>query len=93
MFYVYLLQSQRDGSFYVGQAENLEKRLARHNTGLVFSTKQRTPWQLLGFEEYNTRGEARWREYQIKTSFSQKKKFIAKFCARNSMDRMHPSEG
>lgn len=93
MFYVYLLQSQKDSSFYIGQTEDLSSRLARHNAGFVHSTKQRAPWCLVGYEEYNTREEARWREYQLKANFSEKKKFVANFCARNSTDRMHPSEG
>lgn len=79
MFYVYLLQSKKDKSLYVGQTENLEERVTRHNNGFVPSTKKKAPWHVIGYEEYKTRNEARWREYQIKQSYSKKKEFIRKF--------------
>ena len=79
MFYVYLLKSNKDGSFYIGQTENIEKRLERHNNGLVASTKNRRPWSLIGTEEYPTRELARWREYKLKRSVGEKNKFIKKF--------------
>lgn len=78
MFYVYLLQSVKDQSYYIGQTEDTSKRLNRHNAGLVPSTRLRKPWSLLGFEIYNTRKEARWREYRLKRNQAEKKKFIDK---------------
>jgi len=32
-YFVYILQSQRDGSYYIGHSNNLEYRLKRHNEG------------------------------------------------------------
>ena len=58
MYVVYFLRSTKNNDLYVGSAENVKKRLARHNGGLVRSTKAYRPWELLGFEEYATRGEA-----------------------------------
>ncbi|MDP3999482.1 MAG: GIY-YIG nuclease family protein [bacterium] len=87
MFYVYLIQSEKDNSFYIGQTEDVEKRLAKHNSGKVITTKNRVPWKLLGHEEYPDRNMARFREYRLKRSFSEKKKFISKFCLHSSMDR------
>lgn len=79
MFYVYLLQSEKDKTFYIGQTENLEERVKRHNDGYVFSTKKKAPLNLIGHEQYATREEARWREHILKHSYLEKKKFIAKF--------------
>ena len=79
MFYVYLLKSGKDGSFYVGQTDNLEARIIRHNSGFVSSTRKKIPWRIVGYEEYQVRDEARWREYNIKRSYSKKKEFIEKF--------------
>jgi putative endonuclease len=31
MFYVYILQSKVDNSFYIGQTKDLDKRLVLHN--------------------------------------------------------------
>jgi putative endonuclease len=76
MFFVYLLQSLQDGSFYIGQTNNKVSRINRHNSGHVPSTKSKAPWKMIGYEEYQTREEARWREYCLKNDSSEKKKFI-----------------
>lgn len=33
MFYVYILKSQTDKSYYTGFTENLKNRIKEHNTG------------------------------------------------------------
>lgn len=76
MFTVYLLRSLKDNNFYVGQTENIENRLEEHNSGLNKSTKHRRPFVLVGFEEFQTRNEARWREYELKHHSDKKQKFI-----------------
>ena len=78
MYYVYLLQSQRDKKYYIGQTDNIQKRLKEHNKGIVRSTKNRTPFKLIGYEKYKNRNEPRWREYNLKKSAWQRKKFIPK---------------
>ena len=78
MFYVYLIKSNIDDSLYIGQTENIKERLERHNNGFVVSTKNKRPWSLVGVEEYQTRELARWREYKLKKSVGEKKKFIKK---------------
>ena len=65
-FYVYVLRSVSSGRFYVGQTENVGKRLAEHNGNHVPSTKNRGPWELVRQEEYATRSEAAQRERHIK---------------------------
>lgn len=76
MFYVYLIQSLRDKKYYIGQTNKPEERIREHNLGNVESTKSRIPFQLVGYEQYNSRNEARWREYNLKKSAWQRKKFI-----------------
>ena len=54
MFYTYILQSKRDNGFYIGQTNDLNSRLEKHNKGLVKSTRHRIPFELvyaLSFEE------------------------------------------
>lgn len=82
MHYVYLLKSQKDQKFYIGQTSDLERRLMEHNAGRVTSTKQRCPFDLVGTECYRTQSEARWREYQLKKSAHQRTRFIQKFIPR-----------
>ena len=66
MFYVYILESIKDSSFYIGQTEDLEKRLNFHNQGLSKYTSGKTPWHIVCFEEYKTRTEALKRERFLK---------------------------
>ena len=66
MYYTYILKSDRDGSFYTGQCENIQERVERHNKGYTRSTKAKIPWKLAYYETYHTRSEAIKRELQIK---------------------------
>ncbi len=77
-FYVYFLKSKKDGSFYIGQTNNIENRLLRHNKGLIKTTKSRVPFKIIYFEEYNTRREAMLREKHLKSilGVKEKKKII-----------------
>jgi putative endonuclease len=46
-YFVYIIRSQKDESLYVGQTNNLEERLRRHNQGRSKYTKSKRPWELL----------------------------------------------
>jgi putative endonuclease len=78
MYKVYLLKSLKDMKYYIGQTENVVTRLKKHNNGQVKSTKSRKPFILIGYEEYETRDKARYREYELKKHSDKKKKFIKK---------------
>ena len=66
MYSVYILQSETNGSYYVGQTADVEGRLKRHNAGTERSTRGKGPWKLVYVEQYATRGEAMAREAEIK---------------------------
>lgn len=65
---VYLLQSKKDKSFYIGYTRDVKKRLKEHNQGLNLSTKHSKPWELIFFEAYISQKDARRRERYLKTS-------------------------
>jgi putative endonuclease len=67
MFHVYVLRSQTTGHLYTGQTEDMERRLAEHNSNLATATKRRGPWDLIYRETYQTRSEAMRRERYLKT--------------------------
>jgi len=67
MYYVYILKSQKNNSYYIGSCKNLQGRIIKHNKGSVKSTKRYLPWQLVYYETYPTLKEARRREKQIKS--------------------------
>lgn len=65
-FYVYLLRCA-DGSYYVGQTDDLTKRMAEHEAGEGGAwTARRLPVELAWSENFGTRDEARDAERQIK---------------------------
>jgi putative endonuclease len=74
MFYVYLLQSKKDDNLYIGLASDIKKRLFKHNSGKVFSTKLRRPLKLIYTEICVDKRDAAQREKYLKSGIG--KKFI-----------------
>ncbi|MBI2984801.1 MAG: GIY-YIG nuclease family protein [Candidatus Kerfeldbacteria bacterium] len=66
MFYVYLIESQLDGYWYIGFTTHLNKRVAKHNRGEVTSTSSRKPWRLIYAEFYRNKSDALGREKFLK---------------------------
>ena len=66
MNYTYILKC-KDGSFYTGWTNNLEKRIKDHNAGKGAKyTKSRCPVELVYYETFATKEEAMRREYAVK---------------------------
>ena len=65
-FVVYILQSEKDGSFYIGQTGDLPNRLKRHNQGLEKYTSRKVPWKLYWSKSVESRSEAVKLERKIK---------------------------
>lgn len=66
MNYTYILKC-KDGTYYTGWTNNLEKRLKDHNDGRGAKyTKPRLPVVLVYYEAFETKEEAMRREYAIK---------------------------
>jgi putative endonuclease len=70
-YFVYILRSQKDGSYYIGSTQGLAERVQRHNQGRSLYTKARKPWIVVYSQEYQDRAKALKREKEIK---SKKKK-------------------
>jgi putative endonuclease len=66
MHFVYVLQSEKTGKFYIGETANLEDRLARHHEGRVPSTKAGRPWKMIHVERFERRLDALSRERELK---------------------------
>ena len=66
MYYLYILKSLKDDSFYIGSTNNLTQRLKKHKQGLVKFTQSRLPIKLVHFEKFATLPEAHQRKLQIK---------------------------
>ncbi len=70
--YVYVLQSQKDGMFYVGYTKDIRKRLDQHNSGQNQSTKERRPMKLIYWEGCINQQDATRREKYLKTAWGKR---------------------
>jgi predicted GIY-YIG superfamily endonuclease len=67
MYYVYILQL-RDKSYYIGYSSNLKKRIKDHNQGLVSSTKNLRPVNLIFYCAFSNKKKATDFEKYLKSS-------------------------
>jgi len=65
-YFVYVLESEKDGSYYIGHTNDLKERVERHNQGRSAYTRNRGPWKLIYQECYQSRAEAARRERELK---------------------------
>ena len=66
MWSIYILRCA-DGSLYVGETNNVARRVARHNDGTAAAhTAQRRPVRVVYTEEYARREDCLRRERQLK---------------------------
>jgi putative endonuclease len=66
MFYVYIIQSDLDKSYYKGFSENPYKRLEQHNNKESNYTSTKIPWTLVYIESFTTKRDALIREKKLK---------------------------
>ncbi len=75
-FHVYILRCN-DGSYYTGHTDDLELRIAQHQSGaLAGYTAKRLPVQLVWSESFSSRDDAFAAERQIKGWSRAKKKAL-----------------
>ena len=74
-FHVYIIESETSGKFYIGQTNNLDKRIEYHNSGKSRYTKGKGPWKLVFKLGCETRSEAMKLERKIK-NFKSRKRII-----------------
>ena len=66
-WFVYVLQSEQDGSLYVGMASDLRQRLATHNSGGSRATAFHRPWKLITATVFPEISRARAFEQYLKS--------------------------
>ena len=79
MFCVYGIKSRKRERIYIGQTCDLEERLKVHNSGSVRSSKKDLPWDLIAIEKCETRGSARWLEFQLKKSKGKRLRWLKRY--------------
>ena len=66
-WYVYVLRSLSRDYLYVGSTDDLDRRFAEHNSGLVQSTKAFRPFKIDAYIAVSTEIKARELEKYFKT--------------------------
>jgi len=79
MYFVYLLQSERDKTFYIGSTGDIKNRIKEHNKGKTKSIKHKLPMKLIYFETYANKNMARKRELELKNNSFRKKELLNRF--------------
>ncbi len=78
-YFVYIIQSQKDASFYIGYTSDIEQRIQKHNKATTGYSSRKAPWKLVYFEECEDKTAAIKRERFIKNQKS--KEFILRLIA------------
>lgn len=71
-YYVYVLQSSKNESFYTGYTSDLKKRFKEHNNGENQSTKPFRPYKLIFYEAFLNRIDAKNREIYLKSGYGRR---------------------
>ncbi len=79
-YFVYILHSLSNDSFYIGQTADLDDRIHRHNSGYEKATKSAIPWILVWYTTKNSRSHALILEKKLK---NYSKKRIVDFIIRH----------
>lgn len=70
MFFIYILQSEIDNSFYIGYSKDVDRRLKQHNEGESNYTSRKMPWKIVYVEKAETKFIALKREKFLKNQKS-----------------------
>jgi len=68
MYFVYLLQSKKDKTFYTGFSENPDERIQNHNWHIAKYTASKAPYQLAWYCGFNDKKRALQFEKYLKSS-------------------------
>ena len=72
LYYVYVLQSEKDRKWYTGYTSDLRRRLDEHSKGLCLATKARRPLKLIYFEASLAKEDALAREHYLKSGMGKR---------------------
>ena len=67
-YFVYVICTKKESKLitYVGYTNNLKRRINLHNTGKGDKFTRGRTWKIIYTEKYDTKSEAKSREYYIK---------------------------
>ena len=72
LYYVYVIESQKNRDLYKGFTSSVNKRIKEHNSGLTESTRNNRPWKMVYCEIFINKQDAISREKYLKGSWGRK---------------------
>lgn len=66
MYYIYILQSQKDNSFYTGFTDNLKLRIKQHNQHDSKYSASKAPYELAWYCAFRNKNKALYFEKYLK---------------------------
>jgi len=79
-YYIYILLSESHDRYYIGQTQDIQQRILRHNKGIEKATSPYIPWKIICLIEKDSRSAAMILEKKLKNLNTEKlKKFILKY--------------
>ena len=89
VYYVYILQIEKTGKYYIGTTNDVRRRFGEHNSGLSRSTAPFAPFVLKRVERFYNIKEAYQRERFLKEKKSRR---IIEFVVGSSPDVLAEQE-
>ena len=71
-YFVYVLISEQDNSWYIGYTSNLNERLKQYNSGKTITTSKKMPWIILYYEVSFNKEDAIAREKYLKSGMGRR---------------------
>jgi len=71
-FYVYVLFSQKYKRLYIGYSSDVFKRLEQHNSGKSKATRPFMPYELIFYESFTDKQDAKAREVYLKSGWGRR---------------------
>ncbi|MBU2109770.1 GIY-YIG nuclease family protein [Patescibacteria group bacterium] len=68
MYYVYILQSKKDNSRYIGTTNDLKRRVQEHNSGSSKYSRFKRPYHLIWYSAFRNKQKAYDFEKYLKSS-------------------------
>ena len=72
IYFVYILQSEKDGRLYIGLTDNIERRPKEHNEGKSLATKPFRPYKIIYYEAFWDIKDAKARERFFKSGWGRR---------------------
>ena len=71
-YFVYILESELDQSWYIGYTKGIEKRLNEHNSGKTESIRKKIPYTIIYYEANLSKEDAIAREKYLKSGMGRR---------------------